>query len=170
MAKVDQNSKSCLANILDPNYDDYISNSQHQGPSGPAYQFLSTMHQQQQPDLTNINRSMRVPIHPYPEDVGYSLHEAISVPGFQNHLSDGRHHQRGQKPTEVNQNDISAVPEPHANFRNMEQCSFQSYETHCNRCIPKKAIQKTLEVINQELKATLQEVRVIADKVRDEVF
>ena len=134
MARVRRSSKSCLADVLDPNYDEYISYSKNQEVSAPAYQFLSNMHPQEPSDLTNVSSYMRGPITPYAEDVSYS-------------------------------NDIN----PLSGLHTSSVCPLHTLG-HCHRCISKRSMEKKLEILCQELKATRQDVRVIADKVRDEVF
>ena len=128
--------------------------------------------QQQPSDITNGNGYIRVPISPYPDEISYSMHNSVSVPAFQTNSSDVRHRIRSGKSTEGIENEFNAIPGCYTNLRNSGQNGFTCHDSQCSRCIPKpkRAIEKKLEVGNKELKAILREVRVITDKVRDEVF
>ena len=167
LVKGGQNSKSILANVLDQD-DDYISYPPYQGLFIPPYQLSSAM--QQQPSYAaNGAGYMRVPISPYPDEISTSMQNSISVPAFQtddsNHI---RHLIRNRKSAEVIEN-----PGFHANnVRNAGQSEFACHGSQCGRCIPKprRTIERKLELGNKELNAILQEIRVITDKVRDEVL
>ena len=166
LAKGDQHSKSLLANVLGHD-DDYISYPQHQEISIPPYKFSYSL--QQTADLTNGNTYTRAPISPYPEDMSYSMKNSIPVPDFQTGLGDVIYRRHSQMSTGVIDNELSAIPGLHTNLSN---AGLTSRDIKCKCCIPKQpgGIENKLEDDNKELKAILQEVCVITDKFRDEVF
>ena len=182
VVKGDQHSKSPLANarrqvdcILLANManttgqdDDNISYPQHQEISTPPYK-TSYCLQKQTANLTNNgNTDTRVPIEPYPGDMSYSMQGSRPVPESQTKLRDARYRRHNLKSTGVADNELGAIPGLHTNLSN---AGLTSHDGKCKYCISKQQgdFQIKLEDDNKELKAILQEVRIITDKFRDEV-